>query len=161
MLARLRMKRIYSLRTKHRPELLFAIMHALAGEDAWISFEGRLSHTDLVKIEGISFEETEVLRRGTLWPLLDFLVLPLKPALLPTIEKAVVSKIAFSHGAGIVHVQIESGGEIAFAAYDEFHEECVTAFPAVPETLLAELVEKRVLYSYEGGQSAEEKGNEN
>lgn len=146
------MKQVYRLRTKHRPELLFAMMHALAGEDVWISFEGRLAHTDLVKIEGISFEETEVLRRGTLWPVLDFLVLPLKPALLATIEKAVVSKIAFSRNAGIIHVQIESRGEIAFAAYDEFHEECVTAFSAVPEKLLAELVEKRVLYSYERGQ---------
>ena len=88
-------------------------------------------------------------------------MLPLRTALLPTVEKAVVPRIAFSRNAGVVHVQIESRGEIAFAAYDQFHEQCVTAFPAVPETLLAELVEKRVLYSYEGGQSAEEKGNEN
>lgn len=64
------------------------------------------------------------------------------------------SKIAFSHYAGIVHVQIESHGEIAFAAYDLFHEDCVFVYPAVPLALLEELVERRVLYSYRIGQLA-------
>jgi|SRR5436305_1777208 hypothetical protein len=143
------MKQTYRLRTKHKRQLLFAMMRALAGEDATISLEGRLSHTDLAKINGVRFEETELLRRGTTQPRLDFLVLPLTPALVATIEKAVDSKIAFSRCAGIVHVQIVTHGEIAFAAYDQFHEECVTAYPAVPVAVLAELVEKRVLHSYE------------
>jgi len=41
------------------------MMRALAGEDSRISFEGRLSNTDLVKIDGVHFEETLVLLRGT------------------------------------------------------------------------------------------------
>ena len=139
----------YQLRTKHKPELLYAMMRALAGEDSKISFEGRLSNTDLVKVDGVEFEETELLRRGTLQPQLDFLVLPLTPVSLPTIKKAIDSKIAFSRNAGIVHVQIEKHGEIAFAAYDRFHEDCVVAYPAVSEALLNELVERRVLYSFE------------
>jgi hypothetical protein len=140
---------IYRLRTKHRPQLLFAMMRALAGEDTRISFEGRLLSTDLIKIDGVRFVETEILRRGTLQPRLDFLVLPLTPALLSTIERAIESKISFSRYAGIVHVQIEKDGEIAFAAYDHFHEDCVIAYPAVPVALLKELVEKRVLHSFE------------
>ena len=143
------MKQTYRLHAKHKPRLLFAMMRVLAGEDAAISFEGRLSHTDLVKIEGVRFEETNLLRRGTTQPLLDFVVLPLTPALVPTIEKAVHSKIAFTRYAGIVHVQIVAHSEIAFAAYDHFHEKCVTAYPAVPVELLAELVEQRVFHSYE------------
>jgi len=60
------MEQAYQLRTKHKSKLLFAMMNALAGEDASISFEGRLSNTCLVKIAGGRFEETEVLRRRKL-----------------------------------------------------------------------------------------------
>lgn len=98
--------------------------------------KARLADTDLAKIEGLHLDETEVLRRQTLQPRLDFLVLPLTPESLPAIEKAVDSKIAFSGCAGIVHVQIESRGRIAFAAYDEFDPDCVVASQAVPMALL-------------------------
>jgi hypothetical protein len=37
------MKQAYQLRTKHKSKLLFAMMNALVGENASISFEGRLS----------------------------------------------------------------------------------------------------------------------
>jgi hypothetical protein len=146
------MRKICRLRTKHKPRLLFAMMGALASGDAAISFEGRLAHTDLAKIDGVRLDETEVLRRQTLQPRMDFLVLPLTPASLPVIERAVNSKIAFNGCAGIVHVQIESHGQIAFAAYDEFAPDCVVAHSAVPMTLLEELVEKRILYSCSVGQ---------
>ena len=68
---------VYHVDAKNRPQLLFAIMRELAGDKAWISFEGRLIHTDLMKIGGVAFEETELLRRATIAPKLDFLVLPL------------------------------------------------------------------------------------
>lgn len=74
--------------------------------------------------------------------------MPLTPASLPNIEKALVSRISFKHQDGIVHVQIEKHGQIAFAAYDQFHEDCVTAYPPVPVMLLEELVEKQILHSY-------------
>ncbi len=142
------MKQAYRLRTKNRPQLVLAMMRALASEDAIIAFEGRLSHTGLVTIEGVRLDETGVLRRATLRPKLDFVVLPLTPASLPTIERALVSKIAFNRQEGIVHVQIEKHGQIAFSAYDQFHEDSVTAYPMVPVALLEKLVEKRVLHSY-------------
>ena len=145
------MKQAYQLRTKHKSKLLFAMMNALAGENASISFEGRLSNTRLVKIAGGRFEETEVLRRRTLQPRLDFLVLPLTPVSLSNIEKAIDPKVAFNRDAGIVHVQIEKHGQIAFAAYDQFHQDNVVAYAAVPIALLNELVTKRVLYSFVAG----------
>ena len=124
------------------------MMHALACEHANISFEGQLSHTELPQIPGARFEETQVLRRGTLQPILDFIVLPLTSLSLPLIETAVISKIAFKGNTGIVHVQIETGGTMAFAAYDQFDRDCVVAYPAVPAALLMKLVEERVLYSF-------------
>jgi hypothetical protein len=79
---------------------------------------------------------------------MDFLVLPLTLETVPEIEKAIVSKVAFKDYAGIVHVQIERQGRLAFVACDHFHEDCVWVSEAVPETFLAELVKNRVLYSY-------------
>jgi len=139
----------YRLQTRSRPGLLFAMMHGLASDDARISFEGSLSNTDLAKTDGVSFAETEVLRRATLSPPLDFMVLPLTPATVAIIKKAIVSKIGFKHYRGIVHVQIERSGAMAFAAYDHFHKDCVVAYSAVPVGLLMDLVERKVLYSFE------------
>ncbi|MCI0352980.1 MAG: hypothetical protein L0Z53_26460 [Acidobacteriales bacterium] len=130
---------------------MLAMMHELAGEDAWISFEGRLSHTELVKIEGGSCDETDVLRRATLSPRLDFILLPLTQATVSAIEKAVSSKVSFDGPDGIVHVQVKKGGTMAFAAYDNFHDDCVVAYSAVPVALLDELVKRKVLHSYATG----------
>jgi hypothetical protein len=138
----------FRLRTKDRPRLLLAMMNVLAGNGARISFEGSLSHSELFTIEGASFEETPLLRRGTTAPPLDFVVLPLTVENVPTIQKAIGSKIAFNGSKGIVHVQIEKDSAMAFAAYDNFHEDCVVAYRAVPAALLERLVESRVLYSY-------------
>jgi len=121
------------------------MMHALTAEESKISFEGDLSHTHLAQIEGVGREETGVLKRATLWPKLDFLVMPLTPMNISRIEEAIVSKIAFSHG-GIIHVHIEQKGKIAFAAYDNFQS--VVAYPAVPVALLQDLTERRVLRGY-------------
>jgi hypothetical protein len=73
----------FRLHTKHKTELLFAVMRTLAHEDARISFEGRLSHTELAKIAGASLNETQVLKRNTTSPRMDFVVLPLTPETAP------------------------------------------------------------------------------
>jgi hypothetical protein len=138
---------IYRLETRHKPRLLSAMMHALAAEESKISFEGTLSQTELTRMEGVTDEETGVLKRGTLQPKLDFLVLPLTQETLAAIEKAINSKIAFGY-KGICHVQIERNGKMAFAAYDNFHQECVVAYSAVSSALLDELTKTRILWNY-------------
>ena len=138
----------FRLHTKHKQELLFAMMRMLADSDALISFEGELSNTELVNIAGATFSETRLLKRNTTSPKLDFVVLPLTTSIVSAIEKAAVSKISFKGYRGIVHVQIEKQGRLIFAAYDHFHEECVWASSDVSASVLADLVEKRVLYSY-------------
>jgi hypothetical protein len=138
----------YRLRPKHRMGLLLAMMRELAGHGARISFEGRLTQTELIVIDGASIEETgKLVREGISYPPFDFLVLPLTSATVPKIEKAIVSKVAFND-EGIVHVQIEKQGLLAFGAYDGFHEECVIASSAIPIALLTRLVEDEVLQSY-------------
>jgi hypothetical protein len=141
------MEERFLLDTRDRPRLLLAMMDTLAAQDGRISFEGCLSQTELAKIKGVTDQEDGVLKRATLQPKLDFLVLPLTAESLSAIKRALISKIAFGQ-RGIIHVQIERGGKMAFAAYDSFHRECVVAYSAVSSTLLDELTKTRVLRTY-------------
>jgi hypothetical protein len=122
------------------------MMRALAADDCRISFEGVLSQTELAEMEGGTREESGVLKRATLWPKLDFFVFALTQRTLSAIEKAIISKVAFGE-RGIIHVQIEQNGEMAFAAYDGFQH--VAAYSAVSSALLEELTESRVLRGYQ------------
>lgn len=139
---------VYQLNTRHKPRLLFAMMEVLADNDSKISLEGVLSQTELMGMEDVSFEETEVLKRGTLQPRLDFVILDLAPQKVSATQKAIRSRIAFG-GNGIIHVQIEKAGKLAFAAYDDFHSECTVAYSGISPQLLEELVETRVLRAYQ------------
>jgi hypothetical protein len=87
------------------------------------------------------------LKRGTLSPKQEFLALPLTAGTVPTITMAIRSKIAFGE-RGILHVQIERDGELAFAAYDGFHKECVIAYSEVSTRLLDQLIETKILHAY-------------
>lgn len=141
------MRGVYSLYTRDRPGLLNAMMSALASDTTKISFEGRLAHTELVRIAGVTHDESGVLRRATLAPRPDFIVLPLSEQTLPAIRKAINSKIAIGEN-GIVHVQIVKNSDMAFAAYDSFDKECVVAYSAVSSALLDELTKANVLRGY-------------
>jgi hypothetical protein len=132
------MEEIYRLDARHRPRLWAAMMHARAAESTNISFEGMLSHTELAQMEGVGHEESDVLKRSTLQPKRDFRILPLTPQNVSAIVKAITSNIAFGN-RGIIHVQIERNGKMAFAAYDNFDCECVVAYPAVSSASLDEL----------------------
>jgi hypothetical protein len=141
------MEEIYRLDARHRPRLWAAMMHARAAENTNISFEGMLSHTELAQMEGVGHEKSDVLKRSTLQPKRDFRILPLTPQNVSAIVKAITSKIAFGNG-GIIHVQIEGNGKMAFAAYDNFDRECVVAYPAVSSASLDELTMTGVLRNY-------------
>ena len=72
---------------------------------------------------------------------------PLTSRNLPALERATVSKVTFGNG-GIIHVQIERNGKMAFAAYDNFDRESVVAYSDVSPVLLDELTKARVLRGY-------------
>ena len=138
----------FILDTRDKPALLFAMMRRFASEESRIAFEGKLTSTELFRLEGASFDEQGMLKRATVAPKLDFVVLPLMPSRVPEVEKAIRSKIAFAGYKGIVHVQIEANGKIVFGAYDNFGRETVVVDGAIPTDLLDELVRDRTLRSY-------------
>jgi hypothetical protein len=124
------------------------MMRTFASEQSRIAFEGNLAATELYRLEEASYDETEILKRATIAPRLDFVVLPLVVARVPGIQKAVESRIAFGGNRGIIHVQIEANGELAFGAYDNFHPETVMIYGPIDKTVLDDLVTNRTLRSY-------------
>lgn len=138
----------YRLDTRDRPRLVFAMMRTFASDQSRIAFEGNLASTELFKLEGASYDETEILKRATISPKLDFVVLALVPDCVPAIERAIRSKIAFSGYKGIIHVQIEASEKIVFGAYDNFGTDSVIVNGVVSTALLDDLVKSRTLRSY-------------
>jgi hypothetical protein len=124
------------------------MMRKFASDQSRVAFEGNLATTELYRLEGSAHEEKPILKRATTAPGLDFVVLPLIPARVSEIEKAIRSKIAFDGYKGIIHVQIEANGELAFGAYDNFHPETVMIYGPIEKVALDELVTNRMLKSY-------------
>jgi hypothetical protein len=122
--------------------LLLAMMENFSG-GAHISFEGDLKALGLSNIPGASKDETETLKRNTTWPKQDFIVLPLESSS----SKAIVSAVGGTIPKSIIHVQIEKGGSIQFAAYDNFHPQCIVFHPAMDKAILESLVSEGVIRS--------------
>jgi hypothetical protein len=138
-----RENKFWLVRDKRR--LLLAMMESLAG-GAHISFEGDLSALRPSDIPGASQDETDALKRNTLWPKQDFMVLPLE---LST-SRAIVSAIGGTVPGTIIHIQIEKDGSLQFAAYDKFHPRCIVFGPATDQAILESLVSDGIMRPYTG-----------
>lgn len=125
---------------KDKKRLLLAVMGALAG-GARMSFEGDLGGFGLSRIAGFSQQETATLKRSTRWPQQDFLVVPLEP----TTIGAVMSAIGGNVPRRILHVQIEKGGNLEFAAYDQLRPGCLMFGRAVSRGLIDTLVAEGIV----------------
>src|SRR5215813_9408118 len=102
-------------RVRDKFAFMLAVMGKVAG-GAHISFEGDLEPFQLRDIPGASGKETELLKRNTLWPKQDFVVLPLEEATIQYIVRAMGS----SWSRRIYHIQIERNGVLEFGSYDSF-----------------------------------------
>jgi hypothetical protein len=71
-------------------------MRELVGT-ARISFEGDLNATAVAHLAGASADETEILKRNTLWPKQDFVVLPLETDLVGAIIAAIGGTVPRGH----------------------------------------------------------------
>jgi len=111
-----------------------------------MSLEGDLSRCAFPQDIVLSREEDGVLKRNTLAPQQDFVVLQLEQDTVPLIVKEV---LAAGLKRAILHVQIEHAGVLQLGAYDNFHPGCVVTGPAVSPALLAELQSAGILRDYQ------------
>ena len=131
------------LNVRDKPGLLHRLMREFSGGQ--MSLEGDLSKCKFADEMVVSRDEIGLLKRSTLYPRQDFVVLRLEPENIAPIFKNV---LAAGLSRAIIHVQIEHGGVLQLGAYDNFHPDCVVAGPAVSKSLLAELKSKQVLRDF-------------
>ena len=127
-------------KVRDKGQLLLALMEALEGH-AHVSFEGDLQSLALSSCPGVSSHPTDALKRNTLWPNQDFLVVPLETSSSKRIYAALGGVIPKT----VLHVQIEKNGVLQFGAYDNFHPECIFFGRAVRQELVESLVSKGIL----------------
>lgn len=138
----------YELFVKQKPQLLAAVIRALASPDSRISFEGNLANTELTQLAGDASHEDTVLKRATLQPILDFYILPLTPDTALSLEKFALSKVAFGYHRGLVHIQIAVGERLTFGAYDNFQHTWLSTTANIPQELLENLKTTHVLRGF-------------
>ncbi len=126
-------------RVRDKSRLLLSLMSELAGA-AYISFEGVLPQA-ILEFPGVSTMETGILKRGTLRPLQDFAILPLEEHAIPTIFSAFGGTLP----RNILHVQIEKHGKLVFAAYDNFHPECLFFGDSIPGEFIERLISNKTI----------------
>jgi hypothetical protein len=131
------------LKVRDKPGLLHRLMREFAGGQ--MSLEGDLSKCSFADEVVVGWEEVGLLKRNTLRPRLDLVVLRLDEVNIAPIFKEV---LAAGLSRAIIHVQIEQGGALQLGAYDNFHPDCVIAGPGVSEALLAELKSQHVLRDF-------------
>jgi len=107
------MSSLYKVRDKRR--FLMAALRELAGS-AFVSFEGDLSGTALIGATSASDDQTKALKRNTLWPKQDFVVLPLEAETVGSIMTAVGGTVPRS----ILHIKVEKDGRLELGLYDNF-----------------------------------------
>jgi hypothetical protein len=135
----------HRLSVHEKLEFLRRLMDELAGH-AQMSLEGDLSHCRFTNDLVLTRKETAILRRNTLIPRQDFVVLRLAPETVGPIFKQVM---AAGLKRAIIHVQIERGGVLELGAYDNFDPECVVTGPGVGHALLEELKNANVLNDFQ------------
>lgn len=120
-------------------------MRVFAG-NAHISIEGAYApYCRLTQLPEASPFETRLLKRNTIQPVLDFIVLPLRPDMIdPILFEAARAGLR----RNIIHVQIERDGGLVFGAFDNFHADCVSVSSALSTEMLDRLISEGVLRSY-------------
>jgi hypothetical protein len=131
------------LQVRDKPGLLCRLMKEFVG--GRLSLEGDLSECAFLENMVLARDEVGVLRRNTLAPRQDFVVLRLEPGTIAPILKEVM---AAGLTRAIIHVQIEYAGVLQLGAYDNFHPECVVAGSGVSAGLLVELQSSGVLRAF-------------
>jgi hypothetical protein len=129
---------LYKVRDKRR--FLIAAFQQLAGS-AFVSFEGDLSGTTLAATPGASGDETAVLKRNTLLPRQDFVVLPLETKTIGLIMAAVGGTVPRS----ILHIQVEKNGRLELGMYDNFDPKGTFFGPAVTPQFIETLQDESLL----------------
>jgi hypothetical protein len=136
----------YRLEVKKSVELVKAVIELFSG-NAHLSLEGQLKGKDFSFVEGIVTEPNEILKRNTLEPQQDFVILPVEVETKEVIKQKILPQVGLRQN--VYHVLMEKEGELVFAAYDNFHPDTVLITGEVPRSWLEELLQQQVIKNFE------------
>ncbi len=136
------------LNPKDTELLVIQAMEALCGDDSYISLEGFHVPKAVTLLPEASSIETEVLRRNTIAPVLQFVVVPLNRSNVATLAAAVGQASILKDVAGLIHIQISKGGRLAFGAYDNVDEDCTVLYPPFAQSLCETLLSSGAIESF-------------
>lgn len=141
------MRQTYFLDVRDKPGLPVALTRRFAG-GAHLALEGNRNDMSEMNFDGI-----QGVKEGIVEPFeheydkdARFVVFPLETETIPGILRQILHQVRVVHKIGAI--QIEKFGEIQFLAGDNFHRECVSVGPGVPEQLLKDLQASGVLRAY-------------
>jgi hypothetical protein len=115
---------------------------------ALASFEGDLDALQLQQLPGSSTETTVALKRQTLDPVMDFVVVPITAENVSVLKARLSAPGILGVNGVVIHTQIEVDGKPVLIACDNFHDECTVAATSVSDTFLAKLKSNGVLRDF-------------
>jgi hypothetical protein len=128
---------------RDKPAFLRRLMDEFTG--GHMSLEGDLKRCTFPTEVILAHDELGILRRNTIAPQQDFVVLRLEPDATNSIFREVM---AAGLSQAIIHVQIEHRGVLQLGAYDNFCRGCVVTGPGVRVELLSELQSAGILRDF-------------
>ena len=126
---------------------LWAFYRQYEGQ-AVASFEGNLASLKLQELPGSSTQETSTIRRQTIEPELDFVVVPINQETVRELKNRLSSHGVLGREGAVIHTQLSVGDNLVLIACDNFHRECTVASMAVPEPFLKEMQSHGLLRAY-------------
>jgi hypothetical protein len=117
------------------------VFQTLAGGDTRCSLEGRLDQFDFQGTVG--HEESGALRRQTIWPWQDFVVLPLDRDAVPPLIQALVADPNWTEH--VIHLMVERAGRLAVGPYDNLDPDGTWIGASIERAVLDRMVTMRVV----------------
>ncbi len=135
----------FTVRVTHPLPFISAVLRALKGP-ASLSLEGDLSQADF---QGITYDwdhPTSILSRNTIWPVQDFVIVPLTNESVELLITRVLPHVGLR--TRVLHLLIERNAQLFFAAYDQFAPDSVWIDAAIGEALLNEQLAEGTINTY-------------
>jgi hypothetical protein len=150
------MHAIFDVRVKKPVEFVRAALKRFT-RDCFLSLEGDLSRFDSVFVPGASREPSALLRRNTIFPVLDFVILPVTAATADPICQRVLPQVGLTQH--VIHVQVASEGRLVLGAFDKFQRGSVWIDQGIGKEGIVSLLDSGVIgwyqaREYEPSQSA-------
>ena len=142
------MQQVFWIDPRDKGAFLVAVMRQLSGDDASMALE--MNAEDMAAFD---FELIPDLLDGLippftcLWgPAAKAVVLPLTSDTIRPILDQLLPEGRFVHRVGAI--QIQKAGELQLLVGDNFHRECVSSGPAIPEEFLQDLAHRGIIRSF-------------